>query len=107
MVLAGLPLVGKRGAVWPRRLAGGCAARLHVRPSRPLRIWISYEENHPMPAEVGKPAPDFTLKDVDNNEVSLSSLKGKKTVIMFVPFPWTGICDTESCALRDDHGFAN
>ena len=33
--------------------------------------------------------------------------KGKKTVIMFVPFPWTGICDTESCDLRDDHGFAN
>jgi len=60
-----------------------------------------------MPAEVGKPAPDFTLKDVDNNEVSLSSLKGKKTVIMFVPFPWTGICDNESCDLRDDQGFTN
>jgi peroxiredoxin len=60
-----------------------------------------------MPAEVGQPAPDFTLKDQDNNEVSLSSLKGKKTVIMFVPFPWTGICDTESCDLRDDQGFEN
>ena len=60
-----------------------------------------------MPAEVGKPAPEFSLKDVDNNAVSLADLKGKKTVIMFVPFPWTGICDTESCAMRDDHGFAN
>jgi len=60
-----------------------------------------------MPAEVGKPAPDFTLRDVDNNPVSLAELKGKKTVIMFVPFPWTGICDTESCDLRDDHGFSN
>ena len=60
-----------------------------------------------MPAEVGKPAPDFTLKDQDNNEVSLSSLKGKKTVVMFIPFPWTGICDSEACAVRDDKGFEN
>jgi peroxiredoxin (alkyl hydroperoxide reductase subunit C) len=60
-----------------------------------------------MPAQVGQPAPDFTLRDVDNNPVSLSDLKGKKTVLMFVPFPWTGICDAESCELRDDNGFAN
>jgi peroxiredoxin (alkyl hydroperoxide reductase subunit C) len=60
-----------------------------------------------MPAEVGQPAPDFTLRDVDNNPVSLADLKGKKTVLMFVPFPWTGICDNESCDLRDDQGFEN
>ena len=60
-----------------------------------------------MPAEVGKPAPDFTLRDVDNNPVSLADLKGKKTVLMFIPFPWTGICDAEACAMRDDSGFEN
>jgi mycoredoxin-dependent peroxiredoxin len=56
-----------------------------------------------MPATVGQPAPDFTLKDTQNNEVSLSSLKGSKAIIAFIPFPNTGICDGEACALRDDY----
>jgi peroxiredoxin len=32
-------------------------------------------------AEVGKPAPDFTLKDLDGKEVKLSSFKGKVVVL--------------------------
>jgi len=32
-------------------------------------------------AEVGKPAPDFKLKDTDGNEVSLASFKGKTVVL--------------------------
>lgn len=32
-------------------------------------------------AEVGKPAPDFTLKDLDGKEYKLSSLKGKVVVL--------------------------
>jgi peroxiredoxin len=32
-------------------------------------------------AEVGKPAPDFTLKDLDGKDVRLSSFKGKTVVI--------------------------
>jgi len=35
--------------------------------------------------------------------VSLSDLKGSKALIAFIPFPHTGICDTEACALRDDY----
>ena len=58
-----------------------------------------------MPAEIGKPAPDFKLRDTDNNEVTLDSFKGKKTVVVFLPFPWTGICDSEACAIRDDNNF--
>jgi peroxiredoxin (alkyl hydroperoxide reductase subunit C) len=56
-----------------------------------------------MPATVGQPAPDFTLRDTENNEVSLASLKGNKAIIAFIPFPHTGICDSEACALRDDY----
>jgi peroxiredoxin len=33
------------------------------------------------PAEVGKPAPDFTLKSVDGKDVQLSQLKGKTVVL--------------------------
>ncbi|MBL8911846.1 MAG: thioredoxin family protein [Archangium sp.] len=32
-------------------------------------------------AELGKPAPDFKLKDLDGKEVSLSSFKGKTVVL--------------------------
>ncbi len=32
-------------------------------------------------AQVGQPAPDFTLKDLDGKEVSLSSFKGKTVVL--------------------------
>lgn len=32
-------------------------------------------------AEIGKPAPDFALKDLDGNEVRLSSFKGKIVVL--------------------------
>src|SRR5690606_3160182 len=32
-------------------------------------------------AEVGKPAPDFTLKDLDGKDVALSSFKGKVVVL--------------------------
>lgn len=32
-------------------------------------------------AELGKPAPDFKLKDLDGKEVSLASLKGKTVVL--------------------------
>jgi peroxiredoxin len=33
------------------------------------------------PATVGKPAPDFTLKDLDGKETKLSSFKGKTVVL--------------------------
>lgn len=35
----------------------------------------------PKPAEVGKPAPDFTLRDLDGKDVTLSSFKGKVVVL--------------------------
>jgi len=56
-----------------------------------------------MPATVGQPAPDFTLRDTKNNEVSLSDFRGNKLIVAFIPFPHTGICDGEACALRDDY----
>jgi peroxiredoxin len=35
----------------------------------------------PARAEIGKPAPDFTLKDLDGKELRLSSFKGKTVVL--------------------------
>jgi mycoredoxin-dependent peroxiredoxin len=56
-----------------------------------------------MTVEVGQEAPDFTLKDQDGNDVTLSSFRGKRNVVLvFYPFTFTGVCEGELCSLRDD-----
>jgi len=32
--------------------------------------------------KVGQPAPDFTLEDMDGKNITLSDLRGKKTVVL-------------------------
>jgi len=55
-----------------------------------------------MSLSVGDPAPDFTLFNQDREEVSLDALKGHKSLIVFIPFPFTGICEGELCMIRDN-----
>jgi peroxiredoxin len=56
-----------------------------------------------VPVEIGQEAPDFTLKDQDGNDVTLSSFRGNQNVvIVFYPFTFTGVCQGELCSLRDD-----
>ena len=58
-----------------------------------------------MAPEVGTEAPDFTLRDQNNQEVTLSSFRGEKSVlVVFIPFAFSGICTGELCAVRDDLG---
>lgn len=58
-----------------------------------------------MSVQVGQEAPDFTLKNTDNQEVTLSSLRGQKNVVLlFVPFAFTGVCTNELCSVRDSLG---
>jgi mycoredoxin-dependent peroxiredoxin len=53
--------------------------------------------------EVGQQAPDFTLKDQNNEEVTLASFRGEQAVlIVFYPLAFTGICTGELCVVRDD-----
>jgi peroxiredoxin Q/BCP len=40
--------------------------------------------------EVGAPAPDFTLPSHLDGEVQLSALRGKKVVVFFYPFDFSG-----------------
>ena len=53
-----------------------------------------------MPA-LNAPAPDFTLKNTDFEDVSLSALRGKQVVVAFYPAAFTGVCKAELCAFRD------
>ena len=54
-----------------------------------------------MPLTIGTQAPEFTLYDQEKNPVSLGDLKGQNTLVVFIPFPFTGHCDNEGCQLRD------
>ncbi len=54
--------------------------------------------------KVGDMAPDFMLKNQDNEDVTLSALRGKPVVLVFYPLDFSGICTTELCAIRDDYG---
>ena len=56
-----------------------------------------------MAPEVGSEAPDFTVRDHNNQEVTLSSFRGERSVLLvFYPFAFSGICTGELCSVRDD-----
>jgi mycoredoxin-dependent peroxiredoxin len=56
-----------------------------------------------MSLQVGEQAPDFTLKDQNNQERTLSELRGDRNVlVVFYPLAFSGICTGELDQLRDD-----
>ncbi|MGQ0617981.1 MAG: peroxiredoxin [Acidimicrobiia bacterium] len=56
-----------------------------------------------MTVEIGQEAPDFSLKGQDGESVQLSKFRGDKTVaLVFYPFTFSGLCESELCQLRDD-----
>jgi peroxiredoxin len=56
-----------------------------------------------MPLEVGAQAPDFVLKDQNNQEVRLSDFRdGKNVLLVFYPLAFSGTCQGELQRLRDD-----
>lgn len=54
---------------------------------------------------VGDDAPDFTLKDQDGNDVTLSEQVGDKPVVLvFYPRASSPVCTKQMCSLRNDWG---
>ncbi len=49
----------------------------------------------------GANALDFTLKNVDGEEIALSNFKGKKVVLYFYPKDDTPGCTKQACSFRD------
>jgi peroxiredoxin len=48
-----------------------------------------------------KEAPDFTLKDGDGKDWSLSGNRGKTVVLLFYPGDNTPVCTAQLCSVRD------
>jgi peroxiredoxin len=55
-----------------------------------------------MAINIGDNAPDFTLKDQNGNEVTLSALQGKNVLLSFHPLAWTKICGQQMKSLEDN-----
>ena len=56
-----------------------------------------------MAIAVGQPAPEFTLKDQNQQEVKLADFKGKKNVVlMFYPLDWSPVCTNEHVCVVGD-----
>jgi peroxiredoxin len=50
---------------------------------------------------LGAAAPDFTLRDQFGQDITLSSYRGRKAVlILFYPFAFSGVCTGEMHAIR-------
>lgn len=55
-----------------------------------------------MPIEVGQPAPEFTLKDQSQKEVSLKDFRGRNVVLAFYPLDFSPVCSKEHACFHDD-----
>ena len=51
--------------------------------------------------EVGMKAPEFTLKNQDGEDISLSSFLGKKVVLYFYPKDNTPGCTKQACGFSE------
>ena len=57
---------------------------------------ILKERDSVLKVKVGEPAPDFTLKAVSGEMISLKQYRGKKNVVIsFVPAAWTPVCSDQ------------
>jgi peroxiredoxin len=43
----------------------------------------------------GEPAPDFTLRDQDGEEVSLADFRGQKVLLVFYPMDFSPVCSDQ------------
>lgn len=51
---------------------------------------------------LGDAAPDFTLRDQFGQDVTLSTFRGRKSVVIFFyPFAFSGVCTGELTGIRD------
>ncbi len=55
-----------------------------------------------MSVKIGELAPGFSLRNQDEQEVSLSSFAGQKVVVYFYPAAATPGCTTQACEIRDN-----
>ena len=56
-----------------------------------------------MALKIGDKAPDFEVKNQNEESVKLSDFKGQKVVLYFYPKDNTPTCTTQACNIRDNY----
>lgn len=54
-----------------------------------------------MSLKIGDKAPNFTLKNQNEENVSLEEFSGKNVLLLFFPFAFSSVCTDEMCKMRD------
>ena len=56
-----------------------------------------------MPIDAGSRAPDFTLRDQNNQEITLADFRGRKAVLLvFYPLAFSGTCQGELAEIKNN-----
>ena len=55
-----------------------------------------------MSLNVGDTIPEFSLVNHDKEKYESKDSLGSKTMFVFMPFPFSSVCDGEICELRDN-----
>ena len=87
---------GPSGPAQPQAGGTGHVAQTGKEPTLRLADIVSSEKSWTPTLEgfAGKPAPDFTVKDLTGQEYKLSSLRGKNVMVV-IWAPWCGPCRME------------
>ena len=56
-----------------------------------------------MTPRIGKPAPNFSLKDHNGQLVHLSDYRGQNVVLAFFPLAWTPVCSQQMQSLEGNY----
>lgn len=52
--------------------------------------------------DIGDKIPNFQLTNIDREQMKTEDFMGQKTMFVFMPFPFSGVCTPEVCELRDN-----
>ena len=55
-----------------------------------------------MSLKIGDQIPEFELYNYDKTKYTNKDFLGQKTMFVFMPFPFSSVCDKEICELRDN-----
>ena len=68
-----------------------------------LNLAIIYltRKDYIMSLNIGNQIPEFELYNHDKTRHSDKDFLGQKTMFVFMPFPFSSVCDKEICELRD------
>ena len=60
-----------------------------------------------MSINIGDKIPEFKLVNTNKETLADVDFLGTKTMFVFIPFPFSSVCDKEICELRDNQSSFN